>query len=251
MQASTESDSRDLQAQRVELNALREELLALRTHVRQHGGARLQDFMQQAQLTQTSASLSNLTHYLAFRELDLRALQLRLAEQGLSSLGHLEAHVLASLNQVLAVIEQALGHHAEEDAAAELDGAPDPQTAQALLQQHTQTLFGLSHQPSSVRIMVTLPTEAADDAQLLEAMLRAGMDCARINCAHDDAEHWQRMVEQVHAASQRTGLACRIYVDLPGPKLRTAPCRRVRRYWRCIRRGMPMAASSVRRRSCW
>ncbi len=222
MQASTESDSRDIQAQRVELNALREELLALRTHVRQHGAARLQDFLQQAHLTQTSASLCNLTHYLAFRELDLRALQLRLAEQGLSSLGHLEAHVLASLNQVLAVIEQALGH-AEEDAAAELDSAPDPRLAQTLLQQHTQALFGMSNPIDKVRIMVTLPSEAADDPQLLEAMLKAGMDCARINCAHDDAEHWQRMVEQVHAASQRTGLACRIYVDLPGPKLRTAP----------------------------
>jgi len=204
-----------------ELNALREELLALRMHVLQHGAARLQAFLQQAKLTQPSPSLCNLAHYLAFRELDLRPLQARLAEQGLSSLGHLEGHVLASLNQVLAVIDQALGR--EETQAISLEGAPDPATAQALLTQHTQALFGMSNQIDKVRIMVTLPSEAADDPQLLEAMLRAGMDCARINCAHDTPERWRRMAAQVREASQRTGLACRVYVDLPGPKLRTAP----------------------------
>jgi pyruvate kinase len=36
--------------------------------------------------------------------------------------------------------------------------------------------------------MVTLPTEAADDGDLITALVSAGMDAARINCAHDDAD---------------------------------------------------------------
>lgn len=221
-------ESRDLSANAginihlAELTSLREELEALRAHVKQSGADRLHDFMRQANLTQTSPSLCNLAHYLAFREVDLRPLQARLAEQGLSSLGRLEAHVLASLNQVLAVIDQALGLE-EESPSIEREGAPDPSSAQGLLTQHTQALFGTPNQIDKVRIMVTLPSEAADEPQLLEAMIKAGMDCARINCAHDTPEHWRRMAAQVREASLRTGLACRIYVDLPGPKLRTSP----------------------------
>jgi pyruvate kinase len=69
--------------------------------------------------------------------------------------------------------------------------------------------------------MVTLPTEAAEDPGLVESMLAAGMDCARINTAHDDVDCWEAMVEHVDHARRRQGLPCRIVVDLPGPKLRT------------------------------
>lgn len=42
-------------------------------------------------------SAKNLVHYLAFRRRDLRPLQMRLAELGLSSLGRAESHVLATV----------------------------------------------------------------------------------------------------------------------------------------------------------
>jgi len=49
-------------------------------------------------------SAHNLLHYLAVRRHDLRPLQQRLADLGLSSLGGAEAHVLASLDAVLAML---------------------------------------------------------------------------------------------------------------------------------------------------
>ena len=46
-------------------------------------------------------SAFNLVHYLAVRRHDVRALQDELARLGLSSLGRMEAHVMASLHAVL------------------------------------------------------------------------------------------------------------------------------------------------------
>lgn len=71
--------------------------------------------------------------------------------------------------------------------------------------------------------MVRMPTEAAHDYTLVHGLVRAGMDCMRINCAHDDAAHWQRMIEHLHRASHALGRPCRIVMDLAGPKLRTGP----------------------------
>jgi pyruvate kinase len=69
--------------------------------------------------------------------------------------------------------------------------------------------------------MVTLPSAAAHDAALVAAMVGAGMDCARINTAHDDEAAWERMAEHVRSAASALGRSCRILVDLAGPKLRT------------------------------
>jgi pyruvate kinase len=38
--------------------------------------------------------------------------------------------------------------------------------------------------------MVTMPTEAGDDYTLVQDLLKHGMDCMRINCAHDNAATW-------------------------------------------------------------
>src|SRR5690349_16703750 len=50
---------------------------------------------------ENKCSRDNLLCYIALRDHDLSGLQLRLAEQGLSSLGMLESHVLFSIEQVL------------------------------------------------------------------------------------------------------------------------------------------------------
>ena len=50
--------------------------------------------------------------------------------------------------------------------------------------------------------MATLPPEAATEPELVSNLVNAGMDCARINCAHDDPEMWGQMVENVHAAAR-------------------------------------------------
>jgi len=74
--------------------------------------------------------------------------------------------------------------------------------------------------------MVTLPSEAADDPELVRRFLEGGMDCARINCAHDDAEVWQRMIAHLRDAARALGKPCKVLMDLAGPKLRTGPVER-------------------------
>ena len=54
-------------------------------------------------------SAKNLLHYIALRSRDLRPLQMRLANVGLSSLGRAESHVLSPVDSVLTVLHRALG----------------------------------------------------------------------------------------------------------------------------------------------
>jgi hypothetical protein len=55
---------------------------------------------------------------------------------------------------------------------------------------HTEALFGPQLEGRTVRIMVMMPGEAAEDYLLVHDLVAAGMDCMRINCAHDDAATW-------------------------------------------------------------
>ena len=68
-----------------------------------------------------------------------------------------------------------------------------------------------------------MPVEAADDYLMVHQLLISGMNCMRINCAHDYPEIWSRMIETLRSAEQSTGLSCRILMDLGGPKLRLGP----------------------------
>ena len=71
--------------------------------------------------------------------------------------------------------------------------------------------------------MVTLPAEAAYDDALVGALVSAGMDIARINCAHDSPVEWMAMVERVRQSARRANRPVHILMDLGGPKLRTGP----------------------------
>ena len=77
----------------------------------------------------------------------------------------------------------------------------------------------------NVRIMVTMPSEAASDYGLIRDLVRNGMDCMRINCAHDDEDAWAGMVENLRRAERELSKECRVLMDVPGPKLRTGPIR--------------------------
>ena len=165
-------------------------------------------------------SAVNLVHYLAMRRRDLRPLQQRLAGLGVSSLGRAETHVLANVDKVLGILHRLAGRPwaplLDDEPAGRVGGG-------ARLSSHAQALFGPPPKGRAVRIMVTLPSEAAHDEALLPGLVHAGMDIARINCAHDGPAEWAAMAAGVRKAADRAGRAVRILMDLGGPKLRTGP----------------------------
>jgi pyruvate kinase len=165
-------------------------------------------------------SAANLVHYVELRRHDVRGLQSHLAVAGLSSLGRSEASVLATIEAVLGVIARLTGRDAPDEAApvSITEGAE-------LLRVNADRLLGSApeHRPS--RIMVTLPSEAADDPSLVGQMMTAGMDIARVNCAHDDQDAWARMIAAARSHPRRDRSPCRVAMDLAGPKLRTGPLR--------------------------
>jgi pyruvate kinase len=167
--------------------------------------------------TQFRESARNLLHYLSIRQQDIRSIQRDLHSLGLSSLGLIESHTLASLNAVIGILEQLAGMGVSPAVPPPVDFRTGP----LLLRDHARLLLGPTRRLRSVRIMVTMPSEAARDEQMLVDLLRAGMDVMRVNCAHDDAEAWRRMAINLRRAERIVGRKCRIQADLAGPKLRT------------------------------
>ena len=167
------------------------------------------------------ASAANLIHYLALRRHDIRQLQAQLASLGLSSLGRTEPHVIGGLHAVMKVLNQLAG---SAEASLDLpDGAPTIGEGAALLEKNSEVLLGPPPAGRNVRIMVTMPSEAATDYDLVRDLVLHGMDCMRINCAHDGPEAWSGMVRNLRRAEKETGRPCKIAMDLAGPKLRTGP----------------------------
>jgi pyruvate kinase len=204
---STHSTGQPTNASGVSVDAVVAELRALRDDVRRAVG---EDAPGRG-----STSVDNMRAYLALRRHDNRELQAALARLGLSSLGRSEGHVLATLEQVLAIVELLAG-----DAPTAADSFDE---SNALLDRRVAALFGDGQANPRTRIMVTLPSEAASDCDLIASLVTAGMDCARINSAHDDVAAWTAMASRVRTASETAGRRVPILVDLPGPKLRTGP----------------------------
>ena len=163
-------------------------------------------------------SARNLAHYIALRHHDIRSLQEELAQLGLSSLGRAEAHVMATLDAVLAAV-----HGLARRPWQHLPRALDFREGNKLLGEHTETLLGPNPTKRAVRIMVTVPSEAASDYQLVRELVTRGMNCMRINCSYDDRQAWTAMAENLKRATRELGRNCRLSMDLAGPKLRVGP----------------------------
>jgi pyruvate kinase len=189
--------------------ALRRELIALE--------ARSQDRLRSVNPAHR-AGAANLVHYVGLRRHDVRQLQEQLAWLGLSSLGRAESHVLANLDKVLGLLHILAG---EQWSARSEEEPAGSRTGPHLLQEHAQSLLGPHRPGRRTRIMVTLAAEAAHDYALVRGMLAAGMDCARINCAHDNEDVWGAMIANVARARRDLGQSCKVLMDLAGPKLRT------------------------------
>lgn len=160
------------------------------------------------------ASRSNLAHYLALREQDLRPLQAQLPPFGLSSLGRSESRVMANLSAVIGALELMTGAPAEPH---EEEG----ESGLGRLEANTVELFGPARDGRHARVMVTLSPKVGTEDQLVAALLDAGMDCARINCAHDSPGIWLKMIETLRRVGAAKGYSCPVCMDLAGPKIRT------------------------------
>ena len=163
-------------------------------------------------------SARNLIHYLTLRQVDLRPQQEQLAWLGLSSLRRSESHVLANMDKVLGLLHRLTNQPWQDKSAEEPAGSV---SSRELLKKHTFSLLGPAPAKRPVRIMVTLPAEAATDLNMVRDLVDAGMDIARINCAHDSATDWQRMATNVRRAARAAQRPVKLLMDLGGPKIRT------------------------------
>ncbi len=162
-------------------------------------------------------SAQNLIHYLAFRSLDIDQLQDRLREFGLPSLTHIEGHVMDSLLSIKTIINHLLGKQKVEHKKRVISLS----NSEKIRSKNTRLLFGYRSKFRSTRIMVTLPGTATEDPKFILRLLKAGMNVARINCAHDDPEVWEKLILALESAKKKLNKQCKVMMDLGGPKLRT------------------------------
>ena len=166
------------------------------------------------------SSARNLLHYLAIRTFELDEIQAALSSLGLSSLDHSEGYTLTNLENILYLLHMIQGVKMPQGSNGYL---MDFAKSRDRLKQHAEEIFGVSSNKSETHIMVTMPSEAAHDKKLITKLLENGMTCARINCGHDSKVDWMKMIKNIRKISKRTGIPCKLYMDLAGPKLRTGP----------------------------
>jgi pyruvate kinase len=162
-------------------------------------------------------SAINLIHYMALREHDLGALQENLQDFGLTPFDQIEPHVMRSLLTTKVILQRLIGDIQPFNSRKTIS----VKKSRKLLNRNTIALFGQKSGKRRTRIMVTIPGEAADHPQVVSKFLKAGMNCARINCASYSAEIWEKMINNIHTARVEANKDCRIMMDLAGPKLRT------------------------------
>lgn len=74
----------------------------------------------------------------------------------------------------------------------------------------------------ATKIVCTLGP-ASQSEETIVAMIRAGMDVARLNTSHASLEEQARAIERIRSAARIAGKDIAILLDLAGPKLRTGP----------------------------
>ncbi|MFZ1775493.1 MAG: pyruvate kinase [Rhizobiaceae bacterium] len=194
---------------------LHQDLAGLRKQIADEAGKTLENWTPAIIRSEFLPSAVNLAHYLAFRRADLRQMQDGLSLLGLSSLGRCESRVLPAIDSVLAALARIAG----------IEGQAYPEqnawvAGSELLLARQSSIFGSDPDGPCTRIMATLPTEAAMEPELVRKLVANGTDCMRINCAHDSADEWEKMVRHIRAAAAELKRDVRIDMDLGGPKIR-------------------------------
>jgi len=77
----------------------------------------------------------------------------------------------------------------------------------------------MSFPANKTKIICTIGP-ASDSPDILEKMILAGMNVARLNFSHGDFSSHIGVIKKIRAASKATGRRVAIMADLPGPKMR-------------------------------
>lgn len=165
-------------------------------------------------------SANNFAHHLALRSHVASNLHGRLQSLGLS-LPDGSEHVIADVERALKILKRLTAR-----SSSPCEGGWFSRSftkPKKLIETRTRALLGHKPCERSVRIMVTVPADAAHDPKYVYHLLQHGMDCMRINCAHDKPEVWSKMISNLQNARDKLGRHCSILMDIPGPKLRTGP----------------------------
>jgi pyruvate kinase len=158
-------------------------------------------------------SAKNLIHYLAFRSFDNTIFQKKLNDLGLPTSLNTESSIL----HTMLIYKTLVNHLLKIDDTIPKQSFLTNKESKQLLKKNTNALFGEKPENRRTRILVTQPTIASESTSFSEGLVNAGMNCARINCAHDNEEIWKKIIEN----NKLVHPTCKIMMDLGGPKLRT------------------------------
>jgi pyruvate kinase len=73
--------------------------------------------------------------------------------------------------------------------------------------------------PNKTKIVCTIGP-ASESPEVMEQMIRAGLNVARLNFSHGDFESHGRVIERLRAGARSVGRRVTVMADLPGPKIR-------------------------------
>jgi len=73
--------------------------------------------------------------------------------------------------------------------------------------------------PNKTKIVCTIGP-ASDSPEMMEKMIQAGMNVARLNFSHGDFAGHKQVIKNLRAAARAVGRRVAIMADLPGPKIR-------------------------------
>ncbi len=65
---------------------------------------------------------------------------------------------------------------------------------------------------------------ASKSPKMIEQMIMAGMNIARINFSHGDFEEHEEIISTIREVSETLGRDVAVLADLPGPKIRIGIC---------------------------
>src|SRR5262249_19723104 len=79
--------------------------------------------------------------------------------------------------------------------------------------------FAMSLRAHKTKIVATIGPASASP-EMLERLIRAGVDIARLNMSHGDSATHQQVISSVQSAARAVGRKVAIMADLAGPKMR-------------------------------